>query len=374
MLRKRLKNMQLSTALDKYYETVSRYKRGASQEFYRVNVIKRQPLAQMMMDKISSVDIADYRDKRLSDVNPKTGKRISGNTVRLEMALLSNLFSIARIEWGTCRSNPVELVRKPKPSPGRERRLSKKEERQLSDYLRSKSSELYCIFQLALETAMRQGEILSLKWANISSDYSQAFLPETKNGHARTVPFTKRAGDILKTMTPFISERETVFSYSSNGFKSAWRKAVLNLEINDLHFHDLRHEAISRFYELGTLTDLEISAISGHRTLTMLKRYAHIKTTYLVKKLNTRKKKGNTPDLFMPYPAKVSCYENGTVELHFPDFEELNVIGKTYEETVSYASSALLRELAIRLKQGHFIPFPSNIIPDDHTYTVISPV
>lgn len=374
MLQKRIKNMQLSKALDKYYETVSRYKRGASQEFYRVNVIKRQPVAQMMMDKITSVDIADYRDKRLSDVNPKTGKRISGNTVRLEMALLSNLFSIARIEWGTCRSNPVELVRKPKPSPGRERRLSKKEERQLNNLFRDTNMELYCIFQLALETAMRQGEILSLKWANVSTNYSQVFLPETKNGHARTVPLTKKARDILKIMTPFISERESVFSYKSNGFKSAWRKAVLYLEITDLHFHDLRHEAISRFYELGTLTDLEISAISGHRTLTMLKRYAHIKTTYLVKKLNTKKKKGNTPDLFMPYPAKISCSDNGKVELNFPDFEELNVIGDTYEETVSYASAALLRELAIRLKQGYSIPFPSDIIPEDRLYTIISPV
>lgn len=152
------------------------------------------------------------------------------------------------------------------------------------------------------------------------------------------------------------------------------RKAVLYLEITDLHFHDLRHEAISRFYELGTLTDLEISAISGHRTLTMLKRYAHIKTTYLVKKLNTKKKKGNTPDLFMPYPAKISCSDNGKVELNFPDFEELNVIGDTYEETVSYASAALLRELAIRLKQGYSIPFPSDIIPEDRLYTIISPV
>ncbi|EGT6626012.1 integrase, partial [Escherichia coli] len=118
-----------SRALDKYLKTVSVHKKGHLQEFYRVNVIKRHPMADRYMDEITTIDIAGYRDQRLAQINPRTGRQITGNTVRLELALLSSLFNIARVEWGTCRMNPVELVRKPKISNGRDRRLTSGEER-----------------------------------------------------------------------------------------------------------------------------------------------------------------------------------------------------------------------------------------------------
>lgn len=128
----RVKKLSLFRALDRYLDTVSVHKRGYQQEFWRVSVIKRHPVAQKMMDEVTTVDIASYRDERLSQVNPRTGKLISGNTVRLELALLSALYNLAKVEWGTCRTNPVEMVRKPKPSPGRDRRLTSSEERRLS--------------------------------------------------------------------------------------------------------------------------------------------------------------------------------------------------------------------------------------------------
>lgn len=122
MFRKnKIRKMTLNRALDKYLKTVSVHKKGHLQEFYRVNVIKRHPMAERYMDEITTVDIATYRDQRLAQINPRTGRQITGNTVRLELALLSSLFNIARVEWGTCRMNPVELVRKPKISNGRDR-------------------------------------------------------------------------------------------------------------------------------------------------------------------------------------------------------------------------------------------------------------
>lgn len=146
----RIRKMPLSRGLDKYYESVSVHKKGHLQEFYRTNVIKRHPLASRNMDEITTVDIAAYRDERLTQRNPRTGNPITGNTVRLELALLSSLFGIARVEWGTCRSNPVELVRKPKVSKGRDRRLTSTEERRLSRYFRERNLMLYIIFHLAL--------------------------------------------------------------------------------------------------------------------------------------------------------------------------------------------------------------------------------
>ncbi|MQH93876.1 site-specific integrase, partial [Escherichia coli] len=156
--------------------------------FYRVNVIKRHPIAERYMDDITTVDIANYRDQRLAQINPRTGRQITGNTVRLELALLSSLFNIARVEWGTCRMNPVELVRKPKISSGRDRRLTSGEERRLSRYFKEKNQALYVIFHLALETAMRQGEILSLRWEHVDLQHGVAHLPTTKNGAPRDVP------------------------------------------------------------------------------------------------------------------------------------------------------------------------------------------
>lgn len=178
----RIRKMTLARALDKYLKTVSIHKKGHLQEFYRANVIRRYPIAQRFMDEITTVDIAAYRDMRLAEINPRTGKTITGNTVRLELALLSSMYNIARVEWGTCRDNPVELVRKPRVSPGRERRLTSSEERRLSRYFRERNISLYVAFHLALETAMRQGEILSLRWEHIDLRHGVAHLPETKNG------------------------------------------------------------------------------------------------------------------------------------------------------------------------------------------------
>ncbi|MGE2247724.1 hypothetical protein ACMFBJ_27820 [Escherichia coli] len=185
----RIRKMSLSRALDKYLKTVSVHKKGHQQEFYRSNVIKRYPIALRNMDEITTVDIATYRDVRLAEINPRTGKPITGNTVRLELALLSSLFNIARVEWGTCRTNPVELVRKPKVSSGRDRRLTSSEERRLSRYFREKNLMLYVIFHLALETAMRQGEILALRWEHIDLSKLDARRRQTQKVAAWFVPY-----------------------------------------------------------------------------------------------------------------------------------------------------------------------------------------
>ncbi len=94
----RIRKMTLSRALDKYLKTVSVHKKGHLQEFYRANVIRRYPIAQRFMDEITTVDIAAYRDMRLAEINPRTGKAITGNTVRLELALLSSMYNIARVD------------------------------------------------------------------------------------------------------------------------------------------------------------------------------------------------------------------------------------------------------------------------------------
>lgn len=358
----RIKKMSLSKALDKYYATVSVHKRGHQQEFYRVNVIQRHPLASKIMDEITTVDIASYRDERLSQINPRTGKNISGNTVRLELALLSALYNLASVEWGTCRTNPVEMVRKPKVPGGRDRRLTSQEERRLSRYFHTQNSVLNTIFHLALETAMRQGEILSLRWEHIDMQHGVAHLPMTKNGSSRDVPLSRKARNLLQNLTMALSG--DVFNYTSAGFKSAWRVALGRLNIEDLHFHDLRHEAISRFFELGTLNVMEVAAISGHRSLNMLKRYTHLRAYQLVSKLDARRRQTQKiAPYFVPYPACIETVTEGADGhvgycIHLPDFDDLHVCGLTRESTIEAAGILLLRTLAQAAQRGERVPQP----------------
>jgi len=371
----RIRKMALSRGLDKYYESVSVHKKGYQQEFYRANVIKRHPLASKAMDDITTVDIAAYRDERLAQVNPRTGRAITGNTVRLELALLSSLFSIARVEWGTCRSNPVELVRKPKVSKGRDRRLTSTEERRLSRYFRERNLMLYIIFHLALETAMRQGEILSLRYEHIDMQHGVAHLPDTKNGSSRDVPLSRKARNLLQ-MLP-VQLTGNVFNYTSSGFRSAWRTALLTLHIENLHFHDLRHEAISRFFELGTLNVMEVAAISGHRSMNMLKRYTHLRAYQLVSKLDARRRQTQKiAPYFVPYPALVEtdCGENGLVRVMICDFENLMVSATTREAALERASELLLRTLALAAQRGERVPSPGELPVGTQTRIMICPL
>ncbi|EOW7231079.1 site-specific integrase [Cronobacter sakazakii] len=364
--------MSLSLALDKYCRFVSVGKRGYLQELYRINVLKRSSLVDKNMDEITSVDIASYRDARLSEISDRTGRPISSNTVRLEMSLLSALYNIARVEWGTCSHNPVENVRKPQASAGRTRRISSQEEQRIKRALSSRNPELAGIFRLALETAMRQGEILSLRWENVDLHLGIAHLPTTKNGTARDVPLSFRA---RQTLHEFAGPRSgPVFSYTSNGFKSAWRDTLARLDIKDLHFHDLRHEAISRLFELGTLNVMEVAAISGHKSLNMLKRYTHLRATQLVSKLDARHRQAKKfAALFIPYPAEF-CEENGSVAIRFADLEHLTSPVPTREEALKNAMADLLRIQVLAACTGKRLPPPGPIKANDSRWVLIRPL
>lgn len=355
-------NITLAEGLESYRNKISILKKGYSQESYRIAHIMRCSIAEKVMRQIKSPDIADYRDSRLEQMNQKTGKTISPATVRLEMSLLSSVFDIARIEWGVCESNPVSNVRKPKSPPGRERRLLPREERLILRYCHNhQTQELYFIVILALETAMRQGEILKLEWEHINLRSQIAHLPDTKNGSKRDVPLSIRARDALIRLG--VKSKGKVFKYTSNGLKSAWRIMMQRLKIEDLHFHDLRHEACSRLFELGTLDIMEIAAISGHKSLAMLKRYTHLKATRLVKKLEGNKHRGQQVVInhIVPYPAVTQQSPVGVV-VRVLDFEGIEGVGDTTEKALHCAQNALLRHLMICLRDKRPIPAPDQYL------------
>ncbi len=129
--------------------------------------------------------------------------------------------------------------------------------------------------EMAIETGMRRGEILNIKKEHIKNQ--TLLIPITKNGHQRIIPLTERAQYILL-------KSELPFSMSANAVRLAWERLKIKGNIKDLHFHDLRHEAISRFFEKG-LSIPEVALISGHKDVRMLFRYTHLKPEDILSKL-----------------------------------------------------------------------------------------
>lgn len=369
-------NLTVLKALEQYRERVSILKKGYEQEKYRVQQIARSFLGRKTVRKVSSVDIAAYRDQRLQTINSRTQKPISNATVRLELSLLSSFFDIARIEWGLCDANPVANVRKPKPSPGRDRRLTPREDRQILRYCFGHSNqEFYSIVVLALETAMRQGEILGLRWEHMNLKTRIAHLPETKNGTKRDVPLSIKARDMLIRLG--VKSNGPVFRYTSNGIKSTWRFMIKKLIIENLHFHDLRHEAVSRLFELGTFDMMEVAAISGHKSLSMLKRYTHLKAGRLVRKLEGNKHKGKQVilDHLIPYPAMVSEQENKYL-VRLLDFDHLVVHGPCRDSAIQSAQDALLRHILRSIRESEVLPPPDQYLDtvDERHIIMIDPM
>lgn len=355
-------DITLKEAFAIYLNKVSILKKGFAQEKYRIDQIARSFLGEKIVREVTSVDIATYRDQRLEETNPRTKKKLSTSTVRLEMSLLSNFFDICRIEWGYADSNPVSNVRKPKSPPGRDRRLTAREERLILRYCHSHSNpQFYSIVVFALETACRQGEILKLQWEHINLKNRIATLPETKNGSKRDIPLSIKARDALIRLG--VQTKGPCFSYRPAGLKSNWRYMVQSLGIEDLHFHDLRHEAVSRLMELGTLDLMEVAAISGHRSLQMLKRYTHLKAQKLVRKLEGNRNKAHRAviEQMVPYPASCEDKDNQII-VRLLDFDGVAVQAETREAAIMQAQDALLRHLMTCIRDSSPIPQPDQYL------------
>ncbi len=129
---------------------------------------------------------------------------------------------------------------------------------------------------------MRQGELLSLEWKDINLVRRVAYLPETKNSEARSVPLSSKAVNVFSKLPRRIDGK--VFGVSGAHASKTFRETCEKLNIEDLRWHDLRHEACSRLFEKG-LNPMEVASISGHKTLQMLKRYTHLRAEDLAAKL-----------------------------------------------------------------------------------------
>ena len=285
-----LRQTSLSDVLRRYLECVTPRKRGAASEALRIKMILRFPVCETALSELRPRMFADYRDKRLQKVKPAT--------VIKELGLFRNALNVARREWGLhIAVNPLELVAKPRPGAGRDRRLRYGELKRLEEALADTRNPIIApAIRFAIETGLRRGEMLALVWDDIDLRSRTALVRESKNGHPRAIPLTDGALSILLTLD---REEGQVFPLSGNALRLSWNRVRERAGLLDLRFHDLRHEAISRFAEMG-LSTVELAVISGHRDPRMLFRYAHLRPADLARKLAGRSWESEVRSLSVP--------------------------------------------------------------------------
>lgn len=293
--------MTVEAALGRYLREVTPTKRESTQigEHKKAQWLIKH-LGKYSLAALSAEIVAKYRDVRLAGDEDKNGKRVprSNNTVRLELALLGHLFTVAIKEWGIgLPFNPVSNIRHPAPGAGRNRRLTPAERQRLLAAVDAYSNPMFgWIVRIALETGMRLSEIVGVQVHQIDMQRRVVRLEHTKNSSPRTVPLNKAATSTFQAAldNPVRPPETDLVFFGEPGrdgfrrpyvFGKAWNDAKKAAGLVDFRFHDLRHEAISRLVEVG-LSDQEVAAISGHKSMQMLKRYTHLRAEDLVEKLD----------------------------------------------------------------------------------------
>ena len=293
--------MTLRAAMTRYLAEVSPTKgKGAAAREKNTAKPVLETLGDYSLAAITQQLVADYRDQRGAVKSSRTGKPLSSNTLRLELALLSHLFTVAIQEWGIgLAQNPVAMVRKPKPPKGRNRRdLRRQQAWLLTECAHHSNPMLYWIVVLAIETGMRRGEIVTLRsWSDRSAKTNHPFVRDKKWECAQCT-FNQEGGtDVRGGTSPSHSSHRYRLGILGRcpgcatgerkpyDFTEAWERQESVRKLPDLHFHDLRHEAVSRLVEAG-LSDQEVAANQGHKSMQMLKRYTHLRAEDLVAKLD----------------------------------------------------------------------------------------
>ena len=271
------RQMSLSDVIERFIGQVLPRMKGYKEDQFRLKAIQRRPIGKCPMSELSVSRMAAYRDSRL--------KEVTGGTVVRELAYLSSIINHARREWGLNIENPVALVRKPAAAQSRSRTLSPAERTRLLQALQphpGMSVWTLPIVELALATGMRRGELLAIRWTDVKVDRRTIHIKTSKNGEARTVPLSSRAVEVIESIPS--SGSDVVFPVEHPALTKCFGRALARAGIADFRFHDLRHTAITELAKkLPNL--IELSAVSGHKSLKMLQRYYHPDAELLAAKL-----------------------------------------------------------------------------------------
>jgi integrase len=274
---KALQSVTLGDLVRRYRDTVSPTKKTAATETIVLNALLTRQICSKRLSELRTEDFAVYRDQRLKVIKPTSLKR--------ELTPVRHLFEVARDEWGLpVKENPLDRLQLDAPDQRRERRLRPGEFEKLLDAAKAcRNKFIPPVIRFAVATGMRRGEILAMRWTDLNREQRSLLIPETKNGHSRTIPLTSAALEVLNQES---EGKDRIFPTTANAFRLAWEKVKLRARIEDLHFHDLRHEAISSFFEKGLSTP-EVALISGHKDMRMLFRFSHATRQNILRQLDS---------------------------------------------------------------------------------------
>jgi integrase len=239
--------------------------------------------------------LGECRDLLLNSSTHYKVKRSPATTNRY-LAALAHALSVAVQEWGWLDDSPMRKIRKPTEPRGRVRFLSDDErERLLKACEESDSPYLYTVVVLALSTGARKSEIMNLKWKDVDLNRNRITLEETKNHERRILPLAGHALQLVKDMAS-VRRIDTHLLFSSSApdrpadVRYHWNTALRKAGIENFRFHDLRHTAASALAMNGASL-AEIADVLGHKTLQMVKRYAHLSeahTARVVARMNEK--------------------------------------------------------------------------------------
>lgn len=285
--RRELRAITLSDLVTRYLDEVVPHKKSREIESILLNRFLRHKICRKVLSDLSTADFAAYRDQRLREVPSGRSMPITAKSLKRELSPLNHMFRHAQVEWEIPLKNPLEALKLRVIDNKRERRLRagdirpdgtrgpSEEERLLTSARRCRNPCVLPIIMFALETAMRRGEILAIEFRHVDFERRSLVIPESKSGYSRVIPLTGRAIAILSAIrSPEAKGTDRAFPTTPIALRLAWDRITKRANLDDLNFHDLRHEAISRLFELG-LTVPEVASISGHRTLGQLMRYSH---------------------------------------------------------------------------------------------------
>jgi integrase len=235
----------------------------------------------LALSDVTPAVIVECRDKLANETTYRGTQRNPATVVRY-MAALSHAFTIAVNEWQWIDDTPMRKVKRPTEARGRVRFLDEFERaRLLTACQESSNKTLYLCVVLALGSGMRQGELMSLQWQNVNLKDGYLILHETKNGERRRVPLSGLALSLLKDHAK-VRRLDTPLLFPSSTkpqqpveLKKAWLTALERAGINDFKWHDLRHCTAS-YLAMNGASLAEIAEVLGHKTLAMVKRYAHL--------------------------------------------------------------------------------------------------
>jgi integrase len=269
------RSLTLGDVLDRYEGEVIPLKRTDSTEGYMLNVMRRHPMCEKALGYLHAQDFADFRDTRLETAKPATVLR--------NLRVLKHALKIARNEWGLAAPvAELDKVRMPSVLVRHTDRVCDGQVAAMLHMAEAQSSHALALaVRLALATGLRRGELLALEWSDVDLHQGRLLVRMSKNGRPRMIPLTP---DAIKTLGSLVPTDPRVIPISANALKLAFARTKRKARTS-FRFHDLRHEAISRFFDIG-LTIPEVQMIGGHRTLSQLSRYSHPDVTRVTGKLS----------------------------------------------------------------------------------------